>query len=85
MTEKPIILYDLPSQKPLAAWSLNPWKSTHHLSDPAFIRADQTAARLLLNYKGLNYKTAWTEYPDLQKVIGPQCVIVVFYSSRLHR
>ncbi|KAL1844944.1 hypothetical protein VTK73DRAFT_1457 [Phialemonium thermophilum] len=31
--------------------------------------------RLVLNYKGLDYKTEWqTEYPDIQRKFQPQCV-----------
>ncbi|KAK3985071.1 hypothetical protein QBC44DRAFT_335751 [Cladorrhinum sp. PSN332] len=48
MTDGQIVLFDIPSKPPLAAWSLNPWKT-----------------RLILHYKGLDYRTEWLEYPDI--------------------
>ncbi|KAG9013754.1 hypothetical protein FRB90_005714 [Tulasnella sp. 427] len=45
----PIILYDIPSNTELNAWSINMWKT-----------------RLLLNLKGLPYRTEWVSYPDIE-------------------
>jgi hypothetical protein len=74
-----VILYDLPSQRGIA-WSLNPWKSDSGLI--YFIESMLTLlARMILNYKGIDYKvneqsrtltqvsntlqTEWIEYPDI--------------------
>lgn len=60
-----IILFDLPS-KDRCAWSLNPWKSKSRdfLSNMKY-QAYQFLARLALNFKGIDYKTEWLEYPDI--------------------
>lgn len=62
-----LILYDLPTKDPRVCWSYNPWKSkffslSHFLSDPI-------PARLVLNFKKLDYKTIWTEYPDIEPTL----------------
>lgn len=49
-----LVLFDLPSKPPRAAWSLNPWKT-----------------RFLLNFKGIDYKTEWLEYPDIKPTLEP--------------
>lgn len=54
MASEQIVLFDLPSRPPRAAWSLNPWKT-----------------RFLLNFKGLDYKTEWLEYPDIKPTLEP--------------
>lgn len=65
-----VILYDIPSKDPRHCWSLNPWKSALlTLPITAFKDLDNTdqlwTARLLLNLKGIPYKTEWLEYPDI--------------------
>lgn len=62
-----IILYDIPSRDPRRSWSPNPWKSSLHThSDSMSESTDQcSAARLVLNLKGIPYKTEWLEYPDI--------------------
>lgn len=59
------ILFDLPTKAPRKAWSLNPWKCTATLSCTAKLNADYPLARLVLNYKGIDYETEWTAYPDI--------------------
>ncbi|KAH7001451.1 hypothetical protein EDB80DRAFT_722304 [Ilyonectria destructans] len=54
MSSDHIVLFDIPSKPPQAAWSLNPWKT-----------------RLLLSFKGLDYKTEWLEYPDIKPTLEP--------------
>jgi hypothetical protein len=66
MSSDQIILYDLPSKPPCQSWSLNPWKSTRQNHHPFYAYTDTTLARLLLNYKGIPYKTEWIEYPDVE-------------------
>lgn len=57
------ILYDLPSQQG-TAWSLNPWKSK---CDPCWdVPVLTGSARLILNFKGIDYKTEWVEFPDIE-------------------
>jgi hypothetical protein len=65
-TMSTIILYDLPSRDPLHSWSLNPWKSMRHSvpTDPSQMLTLCTA-RLILNYKNIEYVTMWTEYPEI--------------------
>lgn len=65
-----VILYDIPSKNPRHCWSLNPWKSSlHTMSLSATRRPKNTdqrlTARLILNLKGIPYKTEWLEYPDI--------------------
>lgn len=31
-------------------------------------------ARLVLNFKGIDYKTTWVEYPDIEATLSPQSV-----------
>ena len=67
-----VILYDIPSKEPRQCWSLNPWKSSLPPTSPIPLKhptyTDQSfPARLVLNLKGIPYKTEWLEYPD----IGP--------------
>ncbi|KAG8879729.1 hypothetical protein FRB97_001475 [Tulasnella sp. 331] len=51
MSEKLIVLYDIPSMlETQRAWSYNTWK-----------------ARLVLNYKGIPYRTEWVSYPDIEQ------------------
>ncbi|KAK5674606.1 hypothetical protein LTS10_012607 [Elasticomyces elasticus] len=50
-----LVLYDLPSQQG-RCWNMNVWKVS--------------SARLSLNYKGLPYRTEWTEYPDLNNKLS---------------
>lgn len=57
-----VILYDLPSQQG-TSWSLNPWKSKQYNTLPSVVL--MTTARMILNYKDIDYKTEWIEYPDL--------------------
>jgi hypothetical protein len=57
------ILYDLPSKQG-TAWSLNPWKSKHSLNPSRAVLTE--AARLILNFKGIDYKTEWVEFPDIE-------------------
>lgn len=33
-------------------------------------------ARLVLNFKGLEYETRWVEYPDIKSTISPQYVLL---------
>ncbi|KAK7430185.1 hypothetical protein QQZ08_003370 [Neonectria magnoliae] len=54
MSSDQIVLFDIPSKPPRAAWSLNPWKT-----------------RFLLNFKGLDYKTEWLDYPDIKPRLEP--------------
>ncbi|KAH7156421.1 hypothetical protein EDB81DRAFT_787014 [Dactylonectria macrodidyma] len=54
MSPDQIVLFDIPSKAPRAAWSLNPWKT-----------------RLLLSFKGLDYKTEWVDYPDIKPRLEP--------------
>jgi len=66
----PIVLYDLPSKGRRSCWSLNPWKSkVISLYEEV---TNSTQARMLLNYKGLHYKTEWVEYPDLKPTLEKQ-------------
>ena len=60
-----IILFDLPSKGRSACWSLNPWKGTATTTRYQDTLLTEITARLGLNYKGLPYKTEWTEYPDI--------------------
>lgn len=57
------ILYDLPSKRG-TSWSLNPWKSKHNLNESRAVLT--RAARLILNFKGIDYKTEWVEFPDVE-------------------
>lgn len=57
------ILYDLPT-KQNTAWSLNPWKSKCGCVGRR--RMLTTTARLILNFKGVDYKTEWVEFPDVE-------------------
>jgi hypothetical protein len=34
----------------------------------------RNAARLLLNYKGIDYETKWLEYPDIEPTLKELCV-----------
>jgi hypothetical protein len=34
------------------------------------------SARLALNFKGLEYKTTWLEYPDIAPTLSPQFVLL---------
>jgi hypothetical protein len=62
-----IILYDLASRDPLHAWSLNPWKSMQRICCMKLLSTvlRRPAARLVLNYKNVEYITLWTEYPEI--------------------
>ena len=60
-----LVLYDLPSKGRCACWSLNPWKSTSAKHRDPENPTDNSAARLVLNYKGIGYETKWIEYPDV--------------------
>ena len=65
MASKQITLFDLRSKEPNRTWSLNPWKSEHALivtenGTPLLIVL--RIARLVLNFKGLDYKTEWVKY-----------------------
>ncbi|KAK7757006.1 hypothetical protein SLS62_001022 [Diatrype stigma] len=55
MSAQQLVLFDLPSKAPLRAWSYNPWR-----------KALLYSVRLALNYKGIDYRTEWLEYPDLK-------------------
>jgi hypothetical protein len=56
------VLYDIPNQLGVA-WNPNPWKSKSY---PSLSGAMLTvSARMILNYKNVDYKTEWVEYPDL--------------------
>ena len=37
----------------------------HVYQSPSKQASLTTPARMILNYKNINYKTEWTEYPDL--------------------
>ena len=52
-------LFDIPTKAPRVCWSMNTWRSESALSisDERILKQDE--ARLLLNYKGLDYKTEW--------------------------
>ncbi|KAK5080171.1 hypothetical protein LTR70_008920 [Exophiala xenobiotica] len=52
------IFYDCPSKEPRVCWSLNLWKSSHLLKR-------NSKARLVLNYKGIDYETNWVEYNEV--------------------
>ena len=75
MSDKTTIFYDLPSKGHCACWSYNPWKSkwrgpvnfTPLSASPADSATlfDGALARLALNYKNIDYKTEWLEYPDI--------------------
>lgn len=59
-----IVLYDLPSKKGVA-WSFNPWRS---MQCSLYLHKNQRLsliARMILNFKGLDYETQWVEYPDI--------------------
>ena len=65
-----VILYDIPSKEPRRCWSYNPWRSSLHpvplIAAESLRNADQSViARLILNLKGIPYKTEWLEYPDI--------------------
>ena len=65
-----VILYDIPSKEPRRCWSYNPWRSSLHpvplIATESLRNADQSViARLILNLKGIPYKTVWLEYPDI--------------------
>ncbi|VTT80926.1 unnamed protein product [Fusarium fujikuroi] len=53
MSENKITFFDIPSKSPQVCWSMNTWR--------------RFTARLLLNYKGLDYKTEWLEYPEIKE------------------
>jgi len=72
MASDQIVLFDLASRPPRSTWSLNPWKSNSparldHRQEPVQDELTRSyhVARLLLNYKGLNYRTEWLEYPEI--------------------
>lgn len=76
MASEQIVLFDLASRPPRSTWSLNPWKSDTPPLDQN-TQADKLTARLLLNYKGLNYRTEWLEYPEIQPRLQGQYVFFV--------
>jgi glutathione S-transferase len=39
-----------------------------------YTNKDLSSARMLLNYKGLEYKTTWVEYPDVQRLLETKYV-----------
>ena len=65
-----VILYDIPSKDPRRCWSLNPWKGALYTVSLIASRIQKNTdpcgiARLMLNLKGIPYKTEWLEYPDI--------------------
>lgn len=51
-------LFDIPTRTPRVCWSMNTWRSKSDWSN-RYIGTQTEEARLLLNYKGLDYKTEW--------------------------
>jgi hypothetical protein len=66
------ILYDLPSKGRCACWSLNPWKGRFVRKCKKIHLPILYIARLALNFKGVDYKTIWLEYPDVAPTLSPQ-------------
>lgn len=71
-----VILYDIPSKDPRRSWSLNPWKSSSQTMLLIPVKSPKDTdqcwiARLILNLKGIPYKTEWLEYPDIAPTLKP--------------
>lgn len=60
MSSDAITLFDIPTKPPQVCWSMNIWRSKAFPAKlwywSGYLRP---AARLLLNFKGLDYKTEW--------------------------
>jgi hypothetical protein len=73
-----IILYDLSSKGGNASWSINPLKcmfrALYGIPPTQWEIQSQTSAnnlpaRLVLNFKGLDYSTTWVEYSDIAQTL----------------
>jgi len=69
-----ILLYDLSRRGGNKSWSWNVWKSKSSLVRcDAFAddksRADRYAARLVLNYKQIPYRTVWLSHPEIEPTL----------------
>jgi hypothetical protein len=67
-----LTLFDIKSKDHCACWSPSVWKSMSCSSSQSCIEnplAYQRPARLVLNYKGLDYQTTWLEYPEIEPML----------------
>jgi hypothetical protein len=77
MAQEEITLFDLPSKDRNACWSPNPWKGTqvYHIPLVPLVHTPKLIsflARLVLNFKKIDYKTVWLEYPAIEPTLKPQ-------------
>jgi hypothetical protein len=68
-----VVLYDNPSRFGTGTcWSPNVWKSEMHSVAVVFSLDTNviSLARLLLNFKGIDYRTEWLHGPDIEPTLA---------------
>jgi hypothetical protein len=60
MSSSTYTFFDIPTKPPRECWSMNTWRSKFTGSVVVYAtNVTIQLARLVLNYKGLDYKTEW--------------------------